>query len=185
VSTIRANSWKQVNGEPIQTVVQVKHKLFTDTFSSSASQTLRIPITNFYVDITPLYSTSKILVIAHCAVGFSTTPEWSWFVDRTITGGSAVQVGTIGNGVYASNRMNGYHGGPRDGNATNRLREVECFSHVVMDAPATTTSCRYQVCFQDRWVNYTTKYINRSDEDSNNGYQTRGSSSITVMEITQ
>ena len=81
--------------------------------------------------------------------------------------------------------MNGYHGGPRDGNASNWLREVECFSHVVMDAPATTTSCRYQVCFQDRWVNYTTKYINRSDEDSNNGYQVRGSSSITVMEITQ
>ena len=185
MSTIRANSWRAVDGNPINTVVQVKQTLFTDVFTSTGSQTTRIPITNFFVDITPRFATSKILVMCHIAVGFSSTPEWSWFVDRTISGGSAVQVGTIGNGVYVQTRMNGYHGGPRDGGATSWTAEVEGFSHVIMDAPNTTTSCRYQVCFQDRWVNYTAKYINRSGDDSNTGYITRGSSSITVMEILQ
>lgn len=162
-------------------IVQVKHLTYKDTFATSQSGTLRIPVTNFFVDITPKFSSSSILILANLSVGFSDTPEWSWFVDRTV-GNTTTQVGTAG---YDGNKMNGYHGGPRDGYAAAFTTETESFSHTVMDFPQTTSTCRYQVCLQDRWQNSTAKYINRSGNDSNNGYINRGSSSITVWEIAQ
>jgi hypothetical protein len=162
-------------------VLQVQHLTYTSVFATSLSNTLRIPVTNFFVDITPKLSSSKILVMANLSVGFSNTPEWSWFVDRTI-GNTTTQIGTA---AYDGNKMNGYHGGPRDGGATGFTTETESFSHIILDSPGTTSLCRYQVCMQDRWSNSTAKYINRSDNDSNNGYINRGSSSLTLMEIAQ
>jgi len=181
MSIVRANQWQNINGTIFNSVLQVKHLTYTTVFSTSLSNTLRIPITGFFVDITPFYSNSRILILASIAMGFSNTPEWSWFVDRTVSG-STTQIGTA---AYDGNKMNGYHGGPRDGGAQAWERELESFSHTLYDNPNTTSSCRYQVCLQDRWVNSPLKYINRTGEDSNNGYITRGSSSITVMEIAQ
>jgi hypothetical protein len=57
-------------------------------------------------------------------------------------------------------------------------------NHTILDSPATTSSCRYQVCIQNLW-SPGNKYINRSGTDGNVGYVTRGTSSITVMEISQ
>ena len=162
---------------PSGSVIQVVSLAYTDVFSTSASQTTRIPVTNFFVDITPISSTSKLLIIANLAVGFSSTPEWSWFVDRTI-GGTTTQVG---NAAYVGNRMNGYHGGPQD--SSSDVYDVYSYSHTILDTPNTTSSIRYQVCMQDRWQNFTAKHINRTGNDDNTGYTTRGSSGITVMEI--
>jgi hypothetical protein len=181
MSTLRVRGLQSLNGTTLNIPIQVRSTLYTDVFTSTGSGTLRFPITNFFVDITPLYATSRILIMASVAVGFSNTPEWSWFVDRTV-GGTTTQVGTAG---FDGNKMNGYHGGPRDGGATAWERELESFHHTILDSPATTQPCRYQVCFQDRWSNGNARYVNRSGEDSNNGYITRGSSSITVMEIAQ
>ena len=181
MSTLRVKGLQNLNGVTLNTPIQVQHTLYTSVFTSTGSGTLRLPITNFFVDITPLYATSRILIIVNLAVGFSSTPEWSCFVDRTV-GGATTQVGTAG---YDGNKMNGYHGGPRDGGASGFTTEVESFSHTLLDTPNTTLSCRYQVCFQDRWQNGNARYINRSDFDGNVGYVTRGSSTITVMEIAQ
>ncbi len=128
-------------------ILQVKHLTYTTQMTTNANSN-RIVIPDFYVDISPKFADSRILVIAHMSVGFSTTPEWSWFVDRTAAGGSTIQVGTA---PYIGNRMNGYHGGPRDGSANNWTVETESFSHTVQDSPGTTASCRYQVCFQNKW----------------------------------
>jgi hypothetical protein len=179
MTTIKANVWQTASGGTIESIIQTKTTLFTDIFTTSA-QASRNVITNFYVDITPMYSTSKILVIASLAVGFDNTPEWSWFVDRTI-GGTTTAIGNVAN---VGSRMNGYHGGPRDGGATGWTTEVESFNHTILDSPNTTSSCRYQVCIQNLWTPGN-KYINRSGSDGDLGYMTRGTSSITVMEITQ
>ena len=162
-------------------VVQVKHLTYTAQTSASANS-LRMPIPNFYVDIVPKFINSKMIVITHLSVGFSATPEWSWFVDRTIGDGSPVQLGTA---AYDGSRMNGYHGGPRDGSANNWTVETESFSHTVEDMPSTLQGCRYQVCFQNRWSNNALFYLNRSGDYPNQGYVNSGSSSITVMEIAQ
>lgn len=163
-------------------VLQMQNKIYTDVFTTTASATTRIVITNFYVDITPKFVNSKFIISAHISIGTSSTPEWSWFIDREInSNGVYTQLGTP---AYDGNKMNGYHGGPEDSGA-NFYRELRSFSHTVSDTPNTLSNVRYQVCMQDRWSNYTAKYINRTSEDSNNGYITRGSSSITVWEIAQ
>lgn len=187
-NNIRAATGTQVsmgNGHTLHApghVLQVQDTLYTTTFTTTAASTLRIPITGFYVDIVPKFANSKFIITAHCSVGTGSTPEWSWFVDREInSSGSYTQIGTA---AYEGNRMNGYHGGPEDQGA-NFYRELRSYSHTISDAPNTTSTVRYQVCMQNRWGTSNAKYINRTDEDSNNGYITRGSSSITVWEIAQ
>jgi hypothetical protein len=195
MSIIKANLWQNASGVTLSRPLQVKHTLFTNTATLSGAGNRRIPVAGFYVDIKPMHRSSAIMVFASLAVGFTSTPEWSWFVDRTAgTGfgqdGLSIQTGTIGHNTYVSTRMNGYHGGPRDGNAGADVdgdwtRDLESFYHSFLDYPATTETCRYQVCIQDRWSNGNPIYLNRTNEDSNNGYITRGTSSITVMEIPQ
>ena len=178
---INVDNWQTSAGVNQQTIIQTKVKNYIDTFSTNGSQADRIVIPNFYVDITPKYNNSKIIVMCSIAIGWSNTPEWSWFVDRTV-GAVTTKVGAA---ARVGNRMNGYHGGPRDGGAVDWTREVESFSNCLTDTPNTTSSCRYQVCLQDWWANYTYKYVNRSGDDSNNGYHTRGSSNLIVMEVRQ
>jgi hypothetical protein len=164
---------------PAGSVLQVVDKLYTETFATSASQTARIPVTNFYADIVPQSTSSRILVMASLSVGFSSTPEWSWFVDRTV-GGTTTFIGATAN---VGNRMRGYHGGPQDGGHVNEGDDLYSFSHNFVDLPNTTSSIRYQVCLQDLWTNYTAKYVNRTGNDADTGYTTRGSSSLILMEI--
>jgi hypothetical protein len=190
MSTIKANLWQNASGVTLSRPLQVKHTLFTNTATLSGAGNRRIPVAGFFVDIKPMHRSSAIMVFASLAVGFSNTPEWSWYVDRTTgTGygqdGLSIQTGTIGHNTYVGNRMNGYHGGPRDTGADDFTTEVESFYHSFLDYPATTETCRYQVCIQDRWSNGEPIYLNRSGSDPNYGYVTRGTSSITVMEIPQ
>lgn len=168
---------------PSGVILQVQSTLYTSTFTMASANNTRVPVTNFYVDITPTSASSKILVMADLAVGFAATPEWSWFIDRSIGGGGNVVVGNSGS--YVGNRMYGYHGGPMDNGMANVTDDILSFSHNFVDSPLTTSSIRYQVCMQDRWSNGQASYINRSGNDSDTGYTTRGSSAIIVMEIAQ
>lgn len=181
MSTLKFNTWQTTEGDSLNPVIQVKHITFTDRVSFGSAYTTRYAVPNFYIDFTPKYANSMILATAHLSLGHSESPEWSWYVDRTISGQSAVQIGTAS---YNGNRMNGYHGGPEDQGA-NFYRETRSYSHQVADYPNTTTSCRYHVCLQNKWGNTNPIYLNRSHEYSNNGYINSGSSSLTVMEIMQ
>ena len=67
--------------------------------------------------------------------------------------------------------------------ARNHLSEVISFYHVVEDIPGTTNVCRYQINLMNLHSGTTTVYVNRSDYNGDVGYTTRGSSSITVMEV--
>ena len=174
---------------PAGHVIQTEHMLFTDALGFNANQTERIPITGFYKDFTPKFSNSMILLEAHIAVGFSSSPEWSWFIDADISTSSSefVASGTyarLGVAARFDNKMNGYHGGPQD-TGGNHYREVWSFSNKVSHLPASTNTIRYQVCFSNLWSNANYYYINRSDQDNNNGYMTRGSSNLTITEIKQ
>ena len=174
---------------PVGHVIQTAHMNFTDAIGFNSYQTERIPITGFYKDFTPKFSNSMILIEAHIAVGLSSSPEWSWFIDADISTSSS---GFVASGTYArlgvaarfDNKMNGYHGGPQD-TGGNHYREVWSFSNKVSHLPTTTNTIRYQVCFSNLWTSAKNYYINRSDQDDNNGYLTRGSSNLTITEIKQ
>ena len=177
---------------PIGHVIQTEHMLFTTPLGFNTTETERIPITDFYKDFTPKLSNSMILVEAHLAIGFASSPEWSWFIDADVGTSSS---GFVASGTYTrlgvvarvGNRMNGYHGGPQD-TGGNHYREIWSFSNKVSHLPASTNTIRYQVCFSNLWVNTGSSYyyyINRSNADANNGYITRGSSNLTITEIKQ
>ena len=186
MSVIKTDRWKDRNGNVYNNVLQVQHTLYAQTFMSMNGGEREV-IPGFFCDITPRSRDSMIVCIGSLAVGWETTPEWSWYIDRTIGGAdghpfNSVSVGTSGR--WSSNRMWGYHGGPRDGNAVDFTRELESFYNVVFDEPKTIEPVRYHVVLSDKWSNRE-KYINRSNEDSDNGYITRGTSSLTLLEIAQ
>ena len=175
---------------PADTIVQVKHKNFTTILGFNSHSTARIVITNFYQDITPKYSNSLILAQAHLAVGYESTPEWSWFIDAEISSSSSSWVSTgtrtiLGAEAKVGNRMNGYHGGPRDSGASNFTYEVESYSNTVSHTPSSTNPIRYQVCFSNLWTTANYNYINRAHNDDNSGYNTRGTSTLTLYEVKQ
>jgi hypothetical protein len=175
---------------PAGHIVQVKHITYNTAAGYNNTQTDRVPISGFYKDITLKYSNSLIIAQAYLAIGFTTTPEWSWFIDAEISTNTDT---FISSGTYEKlgvlprfdNKMNGYHGGPRDGGASNFTTEVESYSHTVSHTPNSTNPIRYQVNFQTWWTNANYWYINRSGSDTNNGYMTRGSSSLTLYEVKQ
>ena len=190
---------------PTGHVLQTVHTVMTDrlTFAQTAD-VHRTPVTGLYADIRPTSTTTKMIVYCSIAMGFTGSPEWAWYADREASSSTAdawatngVDVNTMPHpmgsdttrkilGAHATQdggRMYGYHGGPRDGNAANWDYEVESFYHVVDDIPGTTNVCRYQINLMNLWSGTTTVYVNRTGNNDNSGYMTRGSSSITVMEV--
>lgn len=187
---------------PTGHVLQTVHTVMTDrlTFAQTAD-VYRTPVTGLYADIRPTSTTTKMIVYCSIAMGFDTSPEWAWYADREasnttadawVTQGSSTSANPMTDstrailGVHATQdggRMFGYHGGPRDNNASSWIYEVESFYHVVEDIPGTTNVCRYQINLMNLWSGTTTVYVNRTGNNDNSGYMTRGSSSITVMEV--
>ena len=187
MSEIKTDRWYDRTGTPQNNILQVQHTLYTQNYMSMNGGGYE-PIPGFHCDITPRSRDSKIIVIASLAIGWETTPEWSWFVDRTIGGSDPHPFRSPVVGAQSlrwnSNRMWGYHGGPRDGGSNNFTLEVESYYNTLEDSPGTTELVRYQVCLMDRWSTRD-KYINRSGADNDTGYLTRGSSSLTLMEVAQ
>ena len=180
-------------------ILQVQNKIFTERLQLTIGVRItRYIIPDFFVDIKPNYSSSYFLIFCQLAMGFSDTPEWSWYVSREIstsensyTNASEPHepVGvTSARGIL--NRMYGYHGGPRDDGVTgigarDNQNEVFSFAHTVYDKPNTKNFLRYRPCLQNMWDANNDTFLNRSSYNGDNGYITRGSSSITVWEITQ
>ena len=187
---------------PTGHILQTVHTVMTDrlTFAQTAD-VYRTPVTGLYADIRPTSTTTKMIVYCSLAMGFTSTPEWAWYADREasnstadtwVTQGSSTSANPMTDstrallGAHATQdgtRMFGYHGGPRDGNANAWTSEVVSFYHVVEDIPGTTNVCRYQINLMNLHSGTTTVYVNRSDQNADVGYTTRGSSSITVMEV--
>lgn len=57
------------------------------------------------------------------------------------------------------------------------------YSMVYLDSPATTSATTYAVQTRTNATVGGTVYVNRSALDSDDAYNTRGASSITVMEV--
>ena len=179
-------------------IVQVQNKIFTERLQFTIGVKItRYIIPDFFVDIKPNYSSSYFLIFCQLAMGFDSTPEWSWFISREISTSensyanaseSHEPVGVTSARGYVG-RMYVYHGGPRDSvdgvGAHNQPYEVFSFAHTVYDKPNTKNFLRYRPCLQNMWDAANNTYLNRPSNNDNSGYMTRGSSSITVWEITQ
>tara|TARA_A100000171_G_scaffold21820_1_gene20302 strand:+ start:171 stop:755 length:585 start_codon:yes stop_codon:yes gene_type:complete len=155
---------------PANTIIQTKHILKTDTFTTSSASWNDIPSLN--TDITMTSSSNKILVLVNLCILNGVTTGSTSAVQRT-TSGSSTLIGIAQSGY--GNRQNG-------GSAElyePRTDTTKSVSYTVEDTPGTGTH-NYAVMVKP---NSYSLYVNMSETDSNSGDYTRGTSSLIVMEV--
>ena len=152
-------------------ILQVLQSVKTDTFSTT-SQTL-VDVSDLSVAITPSSTSSKILVHMDLMVAVSFHVAGLQLVRDTTNIYQADSAGnrtkfTIAIGIKPSG--DGYS---------------QRSSAMFLDSPSTTSATTYKIQAVNRVDSQGgTMYINRTEQDRNTvGYDPRGVSSITVMEI--
>jgi hypothetical protein len=157
---------------PSGSVLQVVSTTKVDTFSVSDVNTF-VDITGLSVNITPLSSSSKILVIVHVG-SFGNNAGTARTASFRIVRNSTV----VGAGTPEGSRLGASFRDFIDSDA-NHARNGS-FAHV--DSPSATSEITYKVQTNNQG---NTLFINRTGSDDNNGlaWGTRCASSITLMEI--
>ena len=155
---------------PAGCILQVLSTTKTDEFTTSSAGP--IDITGLSVNITPKYATSKVLVMFNVHI----VGKDSGTGIRLLRGSTALGLGdTAGSrarmtaiGYYSNNTSPSAYSG---GNT----------SMTFLDSPATTSATTYKLqaqCLSTQGI-----AVNKTRYDTDNGNASRGSSTITVMEI--
>jgi hypothetical protein len=174
-SSIVANGTTIVSGSkvvnsamPTGSVIQVVQAVKTDTFGMSG--TTFTDVTGLSVSITPTSTSNKILVM--CDVGLSSSPG-EGVNYRILRNGSAIYVADV-----AGSRPVGLGQQYAPGDYT-----IMRSGGIYLDSPSTTSVLTYKFQIASTSTGYN-QYVNRTYTDRNtSGYDGRGVSSITVMEI--
>ena len=155
-------------------VIQVVQKLFTTTFTSNVYP--YTDITGFEVDITPKFSTSKILCFGHISGNGTNNTRALYRLLRTVSGGSGVSLG-VGNDSIGNRAP--CLGTIYDADDDNSPRN---FGYSVLDSPATTNSINYKIQISNG-NNTDSSYLNRASNWGNSYAHGAPASSLTLMEI--
>ena len=173
-SQLRVDKILPVDGAPTSGgggIVQVVQNFKTDTSSSSVQGGL---LTDHVLtqSITPKFSTSKVLVEFHVMCSSSSTMNR---LGAVITrGGSPVGVAdnTGDNKTVFTVCI-----------VANSVNEPYTLSGKFLDSPATTSAVTYGIKIRTGTSSTITIQFNRQGTESNNIYVMRGTSSITLSEI--
>lgn len=180
VAVYDTNAW--VYKTPASTtgsVLQVVSTTKTDSFvSGSVAQGADTDITNLSVSITPMFATSKILVIADVSGVGAVSGNRSMFAVNLYRGSTLI---TIGDAAGSRSRVS------RVGGSQNVETTLQNLVAVCFDSPATTSTLTYKVTAVNALTvaASATLYVNRTISDTDNSSFYRTASSITVMEIAQ
>tara|TARA_R110000744_G_scaffold119932_1_gene223562 strand:+ start:1006 stop:1521 length:516 start_codon:yes stop_codon:yes gene_type:complete len=151
-------------GKLLQTITTVK----LDTFSTTS--TSMTDVTGLSVQITPSSTSSKILVTG-AITGAGNHFVWC----RILRDSTQLQTPPdLGNRAPATIVHNG----------NNVTHSLDTLPISILDSPSSTSQLTYKVQIM---IYLAASYINRSTRDENNTgkYDSRGSSSITVQEISE
>jgi len=161
---------------PAGSILQVVNTFKSDTTSATSAATLDtwVDITGMSATITPSSTASKILILytlnINAATGESVAVQF-------LRGSTAV-----GNGDASGSRLVCFTD-TRFGGTPGQF-EFGIYSGTYLDSPSTTASTTYKIQWRKPYDNGNTPiYLNRSYDDSDNNDRPRGSSSITLMEI--
>ena len=141
----------------------------TNVFSTTS--TSFVDITGLTATITPSSNTSKILIIGQVAYAQAANTSYGHF--RLNGGNASTFVGDA-----AGSRVQAVFGGRVRSDARNDLLSSAIF---YLDSPASTSPQTYAV--QARRGGNGSAIVNRSLEDTSNAGETRGASSIVVIEV--
>jgi hypothetical protein len=151
---------------------QVLQAFKTDTFSMNAGAWT--DITGLSQAITPVATTSKILVMGHINDGGSHGETLSHHFFRLMRDSSAVGIGDT-----ASNRLRATYQSSHG--SASALANTCAF--MFLDEPSSTSALTYKMqCWSQNGSGYTL-WVNRTGTDTDSTNYARSTSSITVMEI--
>jgi hypothetical protein len=164
--------WQNTEGVNYNAILQVQSTQLTTTFSTTTTiASGGAAVTGLSVNITPKYTTSKILVFGHLVTGYTSATTATFYqLKRNGT--------DVGNGTASGSRPGII---ARSYIADNNVNQTDAFSF--LDSPASVSLLTYQIYVGTQGAG--TVYVNRTANDDNAAYGARGSSSITVMEIAQ
>ena len=153
-------------------VLQAKTATKTDTQSTSSNSFT--DITGLSVSITPSSTNSKILVL--CTVCMSST--FYWCPVRVLRGSTQINAPD----AAGSNRLLANGCQTTQASGAYMLMTVPI---TVLDSPSSTSALTYKAQYAVLASSGYTAWVNKvnRDDDNANGYDPRGSSSITVLEI--
>ena len=157
-------------GHISQTVSTTK----TDTFTYSASSVGYADVTGLAATITPMSTSSKILVQVN--INFSSNYRYSAAI---LLRGST----QVGGGTAVGNRPSVSVSSEDNQDETNDEYIMRNSSFQFLDSPSTTSATTYKVQIGNTHETNSTVFVNRSENDSNAAYGHRGSSTITLMEV--
>ncbi len=157
---------------PSGSVLQVVSVTKEDTFSTTSTNTF-VDITGLSATITPLSTSSKILVITHIGAMSNNAGAARTGSFRLVRNSTAIGIGTP-----AGSRQGASFRDFIDADA-NHARNGS-FAH--LDSPSSTSAVTYKTQANNQGD---TLFINRTGSDDNNGlaWGVRCASSITLMEI--
>lgn len=159
-------------GLPTGTVLQVKTAVKTNTQSTTTNNTF-VDIDGLSISITPSSTNSKILVLGSICV----SATFYWNAIRILRDTTQINPPD----AAGSNRVLA-NGVQTDPTAVNYALQTIPVS--ILDSPSSTSALTYKAQFNCLGSS-NTAYINMTSRDYDNalGYDPRGSSSLTVMEI--
>ena len=153
---------------PAGHVIQTVQTLKTDVFSTSS--TSFTDVTGLSVNITPKFSTSKMLVSYNVAIGRNAQSQSTMQLVRQV-GGSDTIINPVAYNQGTSIQFNG---------SSDAGWDREVMSYQVLDSPSTTSTVNYRL----RTYFYSSSYIQYVNRCHNSADAT-GTSTITVQEIAQ
>ena len=153
---------------PAGHVIQTVQALKTDVFSTSS--TSFVDVTGLSVSITPKFSTSKILVTYHVAVGRSAGSQCTIQLVRQVSSSDTlINPVAYNQGTTMTFTSSSDYGWDR-----------ELQSYQFLDSPSTTSQVNYRLRTYFYNASYV-MYVNRCHNSSD----ATGSSTLTVQEIAQ
>lgn len=157
-------------------IVQVKQSIKTDVTTTNSSGSF--DISGLSVSITPNASDSKILVLSNVCGHVHNGMGGSFQIKRTISGSST----TLSLGDASSNRSrSSFSGHLYTGDGGGAAQIMMSASASILDTPSTTSAITYQVVMIS--IGSSLYCVNRTEGDYDSNDNTRGVSTITVMEV--
>ncbi|NDB61359.1 hypothetical protein EB001_23410 [bacterium] len=154
-------------------VLQVVQTTKTDTFTTTS--TSFVDVTGLSVSITPSSTSNKILVLVQISYGGSVN---TYGGAKLIRGSTSIFEGTS-DGASRTETTIPMTTSNEPNSEANKMYTGSIF---YLDSPSTTSSTTYKIqIFTSSGTE--TLAVNRNGSDSNNNYNNRSTSSITVMEI--
>ena len=173
MSTLRVDSIRGQTAGTDRYVVQVKQAVKTDKFSTTSATA--VDVTGLSVDITPQSANNKVLVSCSLNWGGSNKVYGGVLLNR---GSTTLSPSTDATGNQIATTFG------LGGDNENFTFKTHMATYQFLDTPNTTSSTTYKVQVLSSY-NSETFTINAPNNDADDVYIVKGTSTITVMEIAQ